>query len=327
MSYALWSSTPDDVLLAEAAAGKLTGADALAAQVDRMLKDERSEMLVKNFAARWFGSSRLEEHVASTTLFPDYASKLAKSMQREMELYFSEFLYEDRPYSEFLTADLNFVDAPLAALYGMPAPAAGMQKVSFTDDQRVGLLGLAGFLTHTSRETRSSPIIRGKWVLDSVLCTPLAVPPGLLVEPLVEPEEGSAPTTVRQQMEAHRVSPACSGCHNMIDPIGLALENFNAIGGYRPLYENGLAIYTVGTMPDGQKVDGLPSLVAAITKSPKFLPCAATKFGTYALGAMSSLTNRDQIVARWTAGTPTLRNLIKEVVTHESFTSRKAEGL
>jgi hypothetical protein len=247
-------------------------------------------------------------------------------MQREMELYFSEFLYKDLPYSQLLTADFNFVDGPLAAFYGVSPPPAAMQQVVNTNDQRIGLLGLAGFLTHTSRETRTSPIIRGKWVLDAILCTPLAVPPGLVIASLDEPAAGAPPTTLRKQIEAHRASPACSGCHNMIDPIGFALENFDAIGRYRAVYENGLAIDTTGTMPDGQKVDGLTSLVTAISASPQFMPCAATKFSTYALGVISSDTNRDQIVARWLAGTPTLRSLIKEVVTHDSFVSRKAES-
>jgi hypothetical protein len=327
LSYALWSSMPDDELFGQAASGALSNPDSLKGEVDRMLADPRSEMLVKNFAARWFGSRRLAEHVASSALFPEYSPALSASMQREMELYFSEFLYQDLPYSELLTTDVNFVDGPLAALYGMSAPAqSGMQRVVNAGDQRVGLLGLAGFLTHTSRETRSSPIIRGKWVLDAIWCKPLAVPPGLVVAPLEEPAEGAPPMTVRQQMEAHRVSPACSGCHNLIDPIGLSLENFDAIGRYRALYSSGLSIDTVGAMPDGQKVDGLGSLAKALSSSPQFLPCAATKLGTYALGAVLSEGNRDQIVARWTAGAPTLRNLIKETVTHDAFRSRRAES-
>jgi hypothetical protein len=325
LSYALWSSMPDDELFAKAKSGALASPDALTSEVDRMLGNDRSEMLVKNFAARWFGSKRLEGHAASTTLFPGYSPALAASMQREMELYFSEFLYKDLPYSQFLTADFNFVDGPLAALYGFAAPAQSMEKVMNTTDQRVGLLGLAGFLTHTSRETRSSPIIRGKWVLDALLCKPLVVPANLNIAPLEEPAEGSPPTTVRLQMEAHRVSPVCAGCHNMIDPIGLALENFDGIGRYRAVYENGLPIDTTGTLPDGQKVEGLPSLAAALSTSPSFMPCAATKVATYALGAVSSQVNEEQIVARWLSGTPTLRSLIKQTVTHGSFTSRKAE--
>jgi Protein of unknown function (DUF1592)/Protein of unknown function (DUF1588)/Protein of unknown function (DUF1587)/Protein of unknown function (DUF1595) len=327
LSYALWSSMPDDELFGQAASGALVSSSALELEVDRMLADGRSEMLVKNFGARWFGSKRLDDHVASATQFPDYTPALAASMQRELELFFAEFLYEDRPYSELLTADFNFVDGPLAALYGMAAPAQGMERVVNTTDQRVGLLGLAGFLTHTSRETRSSPIIRGNWVLDAILCTPLVLPPGLMVAPLEEPAEGAPPTTVRQQIEAHRAAPTCAGCHNMIDPIGLALETYDAIGRYRTTYENGLPIDATGTLPDGQKVDGLPSLVAALSTSPKFLPCAATKLGTYALGAATSPVNEEQVVAHWLTGAPTLRSLIKATVTHDSFTSRKAEAL
>ncbi len=328
LSYALWSSSPDDELLAQAESGGLANAEGVRVQVDRMLDDPRSETLVTNFAARWFGSRRLEEHVASTTLFPEYSAPLAASMRREMELYFSEFLRQDLPYSELLTADFNFVDAPLAAFYGVPPSGQpGMQRVVNASDQRVGLLGLAGFLTHTSRETRSSPIIRGNWVLDALLCTPLAVPAGLVVAPLEEPVEGDEPTTVRKQIEAHRVSPACSGCHNLIDPIGLALENFDAIGRFRAVYENGLNIDTAGVMPDGKQVNDLPSLAAALSTSAKFLPCAATKFGTYALGAALPEVNRDEIVARWVAGKPTLRSLIQETVAHAAFTSRRAEGL
>lgn len=327
LSYALWSSMPDDPLFAEAARGGLSTPDALRTQVERMLGDDRSEMLVKNFAAQWFGSKRLSEHVASATTYPAYTPALAASMQREMESYFSEFLYGERPYSEFLTADFNFVDAGLAALYGMSPPTgSGLTRVVNTTDGRSGLLGLAGFLTHTSRETRSSPIIRGKWILDAVWCMSLKLPTNLVVEPLPEPTEGSAPTTVREQMAAHRVSAACSGCHDLIDPIGLALEHFDGIGRYRAMYENGLPMDTTGVMPGGQPVDGLASLAAALTSNPLFMSCAATKFGTYALGLPFPSTDRDQIVGRWSAGQLTLRNLIKETVTHDAFRSRRAES-
>jgi hypothetical protein len=327
LSYALWSTMPDDTLFAQAASGALGTPQAVEAQVDRMLADSRSEMLPKNFAARWFGGKRLADHVASATIYPAYTPTLAASMQREMELYFSEFLSKDLPYSQFLSADFNFVDGPLAALYGMKAPAGtGLTRVVDTTDKRAGLLGLAGFLTHTSRETRSSPIIRGKWILDAVWCMPLAVPAGLAIEPLKEPEAGAAPTTVREQMAAHRVSPACSGCHDLIDPIGLSLENFDGIGRFRPAYENGLAIDTTGTMPGGAKVQDLQSLAAALAASPQFLSCAATKFGTYALGLVIPDVDRAQIVARWTTGTPSLRSLIKGTVTHDAFRSRRAES-
>ena len=327
LSYALWSSSPDDTLLARAESGELVQPETLDAEVDRMLDDSRSTMLVENFAAQWFGARRLSEHAASPGTFPTWSPELAASMRREMELYFSEFLYGPLSYGDFLTTDMNFVDGALAAHYGMAPPSgAGFQRVVVTTDQRQGLLGLAGFLTHTSRETRSSPIIRGKWILDAVWCQELRLPTNVVVEPLPDPVEGEPPTTVREQMAVHRADDACAGCHNSIDPIGLALENFDAIGRYRAVYENGLAIDTVGTLPEGQMVDGLASLSPALTQDPQFLACAAHKFGTYSMGLAMADENRDQIVARWIRSTPTLRNLLKETVRHEMFRMRRAEG-
>jgi len=327
LSYALWSSMPDDTLLANAESGKLSQAAMLDAEVDRLLTDAHSDMLVKNFAAQWFGSRRLADHVASTTIYPAWNADLSASMQREMELYFSEFLRGSLSFGDFLTTDMNFVDAKLAALYGMSAPTGtGFQRVMNTTDHRRGFLGLAGFLTHTSRETRSSPIIRGVWVLNSVWCQELKLPTNLVVEPLPEPAEGAAPTAVRDVLAAHRAAAACSPCHNVIDPVGLAMEHFDGIGRYRDAYETGLAIDTVGTLPGGQMVDGLDSLNSVLTKSSQFLNCAAQKFGTYAMGLTMASANRDQIVANWTAATPTLKDLIKQTVHHQAFTMRKAEG-
>lgn len=327
LSYALWSSMPDDALFADADSGKLLEPATLDAQVDRMLGDVRADMLVQNFAGQWFGSRRLADHVASTTLFPTWSSSLATSMQREMELYFSEFLHKDLSFADFLTTDLNFVDATLAAHYGMPAPTGtGFQRVVNTTDHRRGFLGLAGFLTHTSRETRSSPIIRGKWILDSVWCQSLRLPANLVVEPLPETGPGDAPTTVRAQMVAHRASAVCASCHDRIDPIGLALENFDGVGRYRAIYENGLAIDTGGMLPGGKMVDGLDSLSSVLAQDPQFLACAVQKLGTYAMGLELGAENRDQILARWTTATPTFRSLLVQTVRHDVFRMRRAEG-
>lgn len=326
LSYALWSSMPDDQLFGLAASGGLAQPETLAAEVDRMIADPRAAMLTKNFAAQWFGSKRLSSHVASTTTSPGWSLELGASMQREMELYFSEFLHGDLSYADFLTTDINFVDQALARHYGMTPPTeAGFQRVVNPGDHRQGFLGLAGFLTHTSRETRTSPIIRGKWILDAVWCVALELPTDIVVEPLPEPAEGEEPTTVRELMAVHRASAACAGCHNSIDPIGLALEKFDSIGRYREVYENDLAIDTVTIMPEGQTVDGLESLSVVLSQDPQFLPCAASKFGTYAMGLTLDNTNRDQIVARWTAGTPTLKALLKETLSHEMFRMRRAE--
>ena len=328
LSYAIWSSMPDDELFALAASGELSNASTLRAQVDRMLDDPRSDMLVKNFAAQWLGIRQLTEHAVSSTVYPQWSSAVSSSAQKEMELYFSEFLYKDLPFSQFLTADFNFVDAALAQHYGMAKPAqAGFSRVVDTADQRQGLLGLAGFLTLTSRETRSSPIIRGKWILDAFVCMKLTLPPGLVVEPLPEPAEGDAPKTVRELIAVHRAEPTCGACHNLIDPIGLALENFDGIGRYRAAYENGLPIDTSGVLPGGAQVNSLSALAGELSKDPRFLSCAATKLNTYALGrAVSDRRSLVEIVANWTAGTPTLRNLIKETVTHVTFTQRRSDA-
>lgn len=327
LSYALWSSMPDDPLFAAAESGKLAEPAMLDAQVDRMLQDQRANMLVENFAAQWFGSRRLANHIASSSVFPTWNAQLAASMQREMSLYFSEFLTKDLSFGEFLTADVNFVDATLAAHYGMTAPAGtGFQRVVNTTDRRRGFLGLAGFLTHTSRETRTSPIIRGTWVLHAVWCQELKLPANLVVEPLPEPPLTDTTSTVRDLIATHRASAACSVCHNVIDPIGLALEHFDGIGRYRDVYENGLPVDAKGMLPGGQVVDGLMSLTDVLAQDPQFLGCAVKQFGTYALGASMAQANRDQVLARWKAGTPTLKNLIKETVRHEMFRMRKAEG-
>lgn len=328
LSYALWSSMPDDALFAAAESGKLAEPATLEAEVERMLKDSRANMLVDNFAAQWFGSRRLANHIASTTVFPTWNAQLATSMQREMSLYFSEFLTKDLSFAEFLTTDMNFVDATLAAHYGMTAPGGtGFQRIVNTTDKRRGFLGLAGFLTHTSRETRTSPIIRGTWVLHSVWCQDLKLPANLVVEPLPEPPLDDASNNVRDLIATHRASAACSVCHNVIDPIGLAMEHFDGIGRYREAYENGLAVDAKGMLPGGQMVDGLMSLSDVLAQDPQFLGCAVKQFGTYALGATMAQANRDQILTRWkAAGTPTLKNLIKETVRHEMFRMRKAEG-
>ncbi len=326
LSYALWSSMPDEALFTQAASGALLDEATLRSEVDRMLMNSRSDMLIKNFAAQWLGGNRVTKHVASVRVYPTWTPELAASMQREMELYFADFLYNDIPYSEFLTRDVNYIDANLAELYGMAAPAADFEPISDTTDQRQGFIGLAGFLAHTSRETRSSPIIRGKWILDALMCIPLQVPANLVVEPLPEPAEGEEPTSVRELIAAHRASPACSGCHDMIDPVGLSLEHFDGIGRYRTEYETGLPIDAKATLRTGADVDGLISLSQALAQDEGFVRCAANKFNTYALGrADIDLNYLAQIVSNWTAGEPTLRNLIKESVVSDTFRFRRAD--
>jgi hypothetical protein len=326
LSYALWASMPDEALFALAESGELLVPEVLEAEVDRMLAEDRADTLATNFAAQWLGGERLDLHVASPTVYPSWTPELRLAMQRELELYVMEFLRGELPYSDFLSADFNYVDATLATHYGFAPPAGdGFTRVENTDDERHGFLGLAGFLTHTSRETRTSPIIRGTWILDALWCTALELPEDLVVDPLPEPEDGSTPTTVRELIATHRADPACAVCHDFIDPIGLSLEHFDGIGQYRDTYESGVAVDASGELPGDVAVDGLPSLAEALAADSRFVPCAAKKFNAYALGrASSDPIFIESIVADWTARGLTLPNLIKASVLSENFQERRA---
>lgn len=326
LSYALWSTMPDDELFALASKGELSSTEALSAQVDRMLASPSAEALAIHFAGNWLGSRRLSDHVASSTVYPEWSPELGESMRREMELYFLDFLLGDQSYAEFLHANLNFVDARLAQYYGAPSPAGtGFDRVENMSDQRGGFLGLPGFLTLTSRETRSSPIIRGKWILDAMLCVPLKVPAGLVVAPLPEVKAEAESSTVRQLMETHRADPACSVCHDMIDPIGLSLEHYDGIGRYREQYEGGAAIDSSTALPGGVAVDSLATLSTAISEDARYLPCAARKFTTYALGRVENdPAYVDDIVSRWTSEDGTLKTMMKTVVASDMFRMRRA---
>jgi hypothetical protein len=245
-------------------------------------------------------------------------------MQREMGRYFDDFLRGELPYDQFLTADFNYVDAPLAALYGMAPPAGqGLVKVQDTADKRAGFLGLAGFLAFTSRPERTAPPIRGTWVVNSLECMAMELPTNFTPPPLPDPMPGQ---TVRQALEQHRASPACSGCHNILDPVGLAFEHFDPIGRYRETYEGGLAIDTKGTLA-GNPVDGLAGLSQLISKDPEFLSCATQKLFTYGVGRTidsgdPSGPYLDQMVGGWKGAGLTLRNLLKQLVVNDTFRFR-----
>jgi hypothetical protein len=250
---------------------------------------------------------------------------LKTSMQQEMGKYFDEFLHGDRPYDQFLTADFNYVDAELASLYGVAPPSGqGLARVENTSDHRAGFLGLAGFLTFTSRPERSAPPIRGTWVVNSLECMQMELPTNFTPPPLPEPIPGQ---TVRQALEQHRANPACSGCHNILDPVGLSFEHFDAIGRYRETYEGGLAIDTVGTLR-GTRFDGLSGLTDFISKDPEFVSCVAQKLFTYGVGRTigpddPSAPYLAEMVGKWKAAGLTLRNLLKQLVGNDTFRFRE----
>jgi hypothetical protein len=313
---------PDGALFAAADSGDLLKTDRLTQEVDRMLGDAHSSELIDNFAAQWLGSRRLIDHVVDTTVYPTWTPALGTSMQQEMGAYVDDFLHGQQTYDKFLTSNVNFVDSGLAALYGLPDPGGtGLTRVENTTGNRKGFLGLAGFLTHTSRMDRTAPSIRGKWVVNSLECLELELPTNLVPPPLADP---GATQTVREVLEAHRSNPACSPCHNILDPVGLGLEHFDGIGHYRDTYANGLPVDSQGMLSDGTSVDGLMGLADAISKNPGFVGCAAQKLFVYGLGRTidGSGAYVDQITSQWQAQGLSLKNLLKAMVVNDTFRSR-----
>ncbi len=271
LSYFLWGSGPDDALIDVASQGQLRTPAVLEKQVRRMLADPRAESLSTNFAAQWLRLTGLAEVHPEPTIFPDFTRNLAQSMRREVELLFDSIVREDRSLLDLLTADYTFVNEVLARHYGIPNVAGPQfRRVAVTDPNRYGLLGRGAILTQTSLANRTSPVARGKFVLEVLLGAPPPLPPPN-VPPLAETVNNEAVLPVRERMEAHRQNATCAGCHKIMDPIGLALENFDATGRWRR--NDGLAeVDPRGDMYDGHKLDGPASLRAALLDLRRRLP-------------------------------------------------------
>ena len=285
LSFFLWSSIPDDELLAVAASGRLTQPAVLAAQVRRMLADPKSAALTKNFAGQWLYLRNLRSIQPSTDLYPDFDDNLRQAFHTEAELFFSMIVAEDRSILDLMTSDETFLNDRLARHYGVPGVVGSrFRKVRLTDDARRGLLGKGAVLLATSHATTTSPVLRGKWVLDNILGAPPAPPPPD-VPALMEATAGAAPKTMREQLEAHRALPACVSCHKVMDPIGFAMENFDAVGAWRSRAESGAPLNTADVMANGVPVDGVPSLRRALLARPElFAQTLTEKLMTYALG-------------------------------------------
>lgn len=285
MSFFLWSSIPDDELLDAAVAGKLRNPAVLQAQVQRMLGDSRSNALVTNFAEQWLYLRNLASTTPDMRLFPDFDDNLRRSFRRETELFFESILREDRSVMDLLTANYTFVNERLAKHYGIPnVYGSRFRRVTFGPDSvRGGLLRQGSILTVTSYATRTSPVIRGKWVLDNILGVPPPPPPPS-VPALKENNGGTKNVSIRERMAQHRANPACSGCHQLMDPVGFSLENFDAVGRWRPV-EDGKPIDASGSLPDGTKFEGVRGLQQALMSRPEaFANTLTEKLLTYALG-------------------------------------------
>jgi Protein of unknown function (DUF1592)/Protein of unknown function (DUF1588)/Protein of unknown function (DUF1587)/Protein of unknown function (DUF1595)/Protein of unknown function (DUF1585) len=283
LSFFLWSSIPDDELLDAAARGQLRKPGVLDAQVRRMLADRRASALVDNFAGQWLQIRNLRSTTPDKNDFPDFDDNLRQAFERELDLFFGSIVTEDRNVLDLMTADYTFVNERLAKHYRIPnVYGPQFRRVTVVDDARRGLFGKGGILLLTSHADRTSPVVRGKWILENVIGTPPPPPPSVV--PPFPDDTPNAPTTVRSRMERHRANPACAGCHKVMDPLGLALENFDAVGAWRT-YEAGVPIDASGELNDGTRIDGVVALRQALLKRPEVLVGTMTeKLMTYALG-------------------------------------------
>jgi hypothetical protein len=288
LSFFLWSSIPDERLLDLAIAGRLRQPGVLASEMRRMIADKRADSLVSNFAGQWLQLRNLEAKVRPDILeFPDFDDNIRDAFRRETELLFSHVVRENRSALELLNADYTFVNERLARHYGIPGVyGTRFRKVAVADPNRHGLLGHGSLLSMTSVATRTSPVFRGKFVLSTFLNTP-PPPPLPNVPTLEESTKGAAtkPRTVREQLDLHRASPNCAGCHRVIDPVGFALENFDPVGRWRTTGADGAPLDTSGVLADGSKVNGPIALRNVILSRPEaFATTLTERLMTYALG-------------------------------------------
>jgi hypothetical protein len=285
LSFFLWSSIPDDELLDAAVQGSLKTPAVLERQVRRMLVDDRSRALVTNFAEQWLYLRNLASTTPDMRLFTDFDDNLRQSFRRETELFFESILREDRSVLELLNANYTFLDERLAKHYGIPnIYGSRFRRVTFGEEgMRGGLLRQGSILTVTSYATRTSPVIRGKWVLDNILGIPPPPPPPEV--PALKENGGVGKIlTIRERLAQHRDNPACSGCHQLMDPVGFALENYDAVGRWRTV-EDGKRIDVSGSLPDGSHFEGVNGLQKALLSRPEaFATTLTEKLLTYSLG-------------------------------------------
>ena len=285
LSFFLWSSIPDDELLAAAEQDRLDEKADLAAQVRRMLADPRADSFVENFAGQWLFLRNLEATVPVQSNFPDFDDTLRQALRRETELFFTSIMREDRSALDLLQGDFTFLNERVAEHYGIPGiKGAHFRRVSLDpDDPRRGLLGHGSVLAVTSYPDRTSPVVRGKWILENLLGTPPPAPPPD-VPGLVETDGAGTSLPMRERLAVHRADPNCAACHALMDPLGFALENFDAVGRWRTLGDAGEPIDAAGALPDGTPFEGVEGLRQALLSSDLFLTTMTEKLLTYALG-------------------------------------------
>jgi hypothetical protein len=312
LSFMLWGSGPDSALLDLAQGSSLSNDATLSAQVDRLLDDAKGQRFVQLFMEQWLNITRLRGHSVDAAAYPAWSEELRAAMLSDASSFLSSFVFGQRPWSQFLTAPLDTGNPALSSVFGADPAAA-----------RGGFLGLPAYLTAESMPGRTAPTFRGKIILDAVLCTTISLP-DFPVPDLKDAGAGAIdPANIRAKLEAHRDSNACKGCHAVLDPIGLGLENFDAIGRYRTQYENGDLITPTGKL-DGKDFNGLAELVPLLVTDPRLGTCPSEKLLAFALRRTPRSEDKayvDAIAASWQSGT--VRDLVKQLVLSEAFRSRQ----
>jgi hypothetical protein len=333
LSYFLWSSGPDQSLLDLAAAGKIDDDAELTAQVERLLADKKGERLVTNFGGQWLSIHELGGHAVDAGVFPTWTPALTQVEMQEASMFFNEFARGTQPWQAFFKADFNFVNEELAALYGMPAPAGdGIQLVQVTNDNRFGFLGLGAFLTVSSYNHRTAPTLRARRILDQLMCAPPPQPPANLMIPPLDGDSGTAEAAqqnIRARLEEHRKNPVCAGCHATFDAMGMALENFDAIGQYRGTYPNGAPVDASGKIEDGPVFTGLAGLTDVLSSDPRMMSCIAEKLFVFSLGRGVEDTDRpylQNVTADWASPDAVVPDLIAGLVKADTFRYRRGEA-
>jgi len=326
LSYFIWSSMPDETLLNLASEGALDDKDILSAQVERMIDDSRSQALVDNFAAQWLYTRAMNSVEPEPNTFPDFDDELAAGLRLETEHFFKAFLDENIPVEQMLTADFTYLNERVATHYGIDGITGNeMQRVDVsTNSKRGGLLTQGSLLTVTSYPARTSPVQRGKWVLQQMLCDEPAPPP-----PGVEgfEEEVNPTASLRERLEQHRAAPVCAACHEIMDPIGFALEHYNAVGQWRE-DDNGFEIDDTGVFPDGTTFTGAFEMADSINTDPKLRACVAEHMFTYAMGRGTERYDDfhlERLTESYNDAGGGLRDLIREIVLSESFRKRRGD--
>jgi hypothetical protein len=324
LSYFLWSSMPDEELLRAAAHGKLQQT-VVEAQVRRMLKDPRARALVENFGGQWLQTRALESHLPDRTKYPEFTDYTRMSMKQETELFFAHILREDRPVLDFLDANYTFLNQRLAEFYGIPkVKGHEFRRVDLSGTGRGGVWRHASVLTVSSYANRTSPVLRGKWILDNLLNAPPRPPPPDV--PILDEKGLGKSVSLREQLEKHRSNATCASCHARIDPPGLALEHFDAIGRWRDR-DGALPIDASTTLEDGRTVKGPDGLAAVLKADPTaFAECLAEKMLIYALGRGPDRTDRKTVKAlarRMARDEYRFSSLVLGIVQSEPFQTRK----